>query len=314
MVFERAVSIYGLNRAVSDTLEEILEILDSAWSEASTVARKNAIKALKDSSTVEAGIVAMLASLKKDLGSGIVSKKQILAIRSITRDAYSAIKAKTASGLGSGMGDMIDLDYRLAKKLGNDGPYWIGKFYNRELSGRISEVAKDAVTSKGLGRNEAARVMDSTLKQEFSLFGGKSNYASEVPGQFAGNLHDYNKILTSNVAGRSRNFGFLTAMGEASVERFRFTAVMDERTSEVCQEMDGREFSVSYAVSRLEEIAESDNPEAFKDLAPWPKDVNQLLAIAGTGSQAEQNSRLEAAGFQFPPLHGKCRSLVEQVL
>lgn len=313
LVFERAVDEYGLTKAVSDGIKKILDTLNGSWVEASDKAIDDAMKAFNSASTIEAGIVAMLAVLGRGLDGGIVPPDKVIVLRTITRDAYAVTKARLAKPLGP-VGDMTDLDIRLARKIADEGPYWIGNFYTRELSDRISAVAEDAIIGQGYGRKEAAKVLDSVLRQEFSLYGGKSSYAAEVPARFAGNLDNYNTIQTSNVAGRVRNFGHMTAMGEANVERFRFTAVMDERTSEVCQEMDGREFSVAYAVARLEQIAEADSPEAFKELAPWPKNANQLIEIAGTGSQAEQNARLEAAGFQFPPLHGMCRSLVEQVL
>lgn len=313
-IFERAVDEYGLSQAVADSMREILDTYNTAWTDASNTAVDNAVKALRDAPDVDAGIVAMLASLERDLGPGIVTAEQRLVLQTITRDAYSATKARFASGLGTGTGDMTELDIRLSRKLADDGPYWIGNVYDRQLSRRIAEVSNDAILNQGLGRVDAAKVMDEVLRQEFALHGGKSIYAAEVPAQFAGNLDQYNRILTSNVASRVRNFGHLTAMNDAAVERFRFVAVMDERTSEVCQEMDGREFTVRTAMARLELIAESDDPEVFKTMAPWPRNADQIKDIAGKGSFAEQNARLEASNFTFPPLHGECRSVVEQVI
>lgn len=310
--FERAVDEFGLSKTVADSMREILSTFNKAWIDASDVAVDNAVQALRDAPDVEAGIVAMLASLERDLGPGIVTAEQQLVIRTLTRDSYTATKARVASNLGPGAGDMTDLDIRLARKLADDGPYWIGNIYDRQLSGRIAEVANDAIINQGLGRVDAAKLMDKTLRQEFALKGGKSAYATEVPGQFAGNLDQYNRILTSNVASRVRNFGHLVAMGDAGIQRFRFTAVMDERTSEVCQEMHGRKFTVRSAVARLQLIADSDDPEVFRTLAPWPRNANQIRDITGKGSQAEQSARLEASNFTFPPLHGECRSVVEE--
>ncbi len=313
-IFERAVDEFGLSKAVSDSMREILSTFNEAWTGASDVAVDNAVQALRDAPDVEAGITAMLVSLEGDLGPGIVTAEQRLIIQSLTRESYTATKARFASGLGSGAGDMTDLDVRLARKLADDGPYWIGNVYDAQLSQRISEVANDAIINGGLGRADAAKLMDKTLRQEFALQGGKSIYATEVPAQFAGNLEQYNRILTSNVASRVRNFGHLVSMRDAGTERFRFVAVNDERTSEVCQEMDGREFTTASAVARLELIAESDDPEVFKTLAPWPRNATQIQDIAGKGTSAEQSARLESSNFTFPPLHGECRSVVEQVI
>lgn len=304
-VLERAVDEYGFTETVTDIMREILDTYNKSWTNASDVAIENATKALRDAPNIDAGIAAMLSSLERDLGPGIITAEQQLVLQTITRDAYTVTKAQFASGLVTGAGDMTDLDIRLARKLADDGPYWIGNVYDKQLSRRISAVANDAIINQGLGRVEAAKEMEEILRQEFALMGGRSGYALDVPAQFAGNLQQYNQILTSNVANRTRNFGHITAMNSAGVERFRFVIVNDERTSEVCQEMAGREFTVRTAMARLNLIADSEDPEVFKTLAPWPRNAIQVKDIAGTGTQAEQNARLEASNFTFPPLHGE---------
>jgi len=309
----RAIEDYGFDQTVTDLLESVYDTYNDAWTLSAKNAVDKAIDAFNESPTAEAGLVALLASLESSLNRDLVTQEQYIFIRSAVRDAYSITKKQFAASMG-GAADMTPLDISLARKLADDGPYWIGSFYDRHLSNRIAEVANDIIIERGYGRVQAAKVMDQVLRQEFSLYGGKSIYAAEVPASFAGNLGRYNRILVSNVAGRVRNFGHITAMDSVGVERFRFVAVMDERTSEVCQEMDGREFSVRHAMDRLSVIAETEDPEAFKELAPWPRSADYLREVAGTGTREEQNARLEQANFTFPPLHGECRSVVEQVV
>lgn len=138
-------------------------------------------------------------------------------------------------------------------------------------------------------------------------------------------------------ANRGRTYTQLAAFDEADIERFRFEAVLDEVTSQVCRFMHGRAFSVERAVQRFDEVEQVRDPEAISDLQPWMRvgadpDGNQVLfyerggrrrmvaqvdepAIGradqvGRYSRALNNDELEAAGVTAPPLHGRCRSTI----
>lgn len=308
---ERAIDELGFTEAVTDMLEEMFSIYNESWTDATGPAIDRAVQAIRDAPNTEAGIAAMLTSLESDLGTTIVTAEKRLELQVLSRGAYQATKTRLAESFGAAS-DMTPLDIELARVLGEDGPYWIGEFYETHMSARIAAVADDAVIQQGLGRDAGARVMDDALRQEFALTGGKSTYASAVPGKYAGNMEQYNRILTSNVASRVRNFSSITSMSGAGITRYTFVAVDDERTSEVCLEMNGRSFSVRSAMSTLETLAESNDPALFKQLMPWPRNAEQVRTVAGTGTALEQSNRLEEAGIRIPPLHGECRSLISE--
>jgi hypothetical protein len=132
-----------------------------------------------------------------------------------------------------------------------------------------------------------------------------------IPGRFAGNVDNYTRIVSANVTQRSRVYTNVSAMSDAGFQRYIFTAMMDERTSEVCQEMNGRIFTVASGKQVLNDVSIAETPEDFIDAHPWPKNAEAVRVIAGDGTRQEQNRNLEQAGIALPPLHGYCRSVVE---
>jgi hypothetical protein len=138
-------------------------------------------------------------------------------------------------------------------------------------------------------------------------------------------------------ANRGRTYTQLAAFDEADVERYRFEAVLDEVTSEVCRFMHGKVFSVERAMKRFREVERARDPERIQDLQPWVQvgaddDGNQVLFYergdrrrvvaqvdepavgerdeVGDYSRQMSPDQLEAAGVTVPPLHGRCRSSI----
>jgi hypothetical protein len=121
------------------------------------------------------------------------------------------------------------------------------------------------------------------------------------------------------------------------VDRYRFEAVLDEVTSEVCRFMHGKVFTVEHAMDRFRDVERARDPERIRDVQPFVEvgadpEGNQVLfyerggrrrAVAqvdepavgerdevGRYSRALSPPQLEAAGVTVPPLHGRCRSTI----
>ncbi len=114
----------------------------------------------------------------------------------------------------------------------------------------------------------------------------------------------YWRVVANAATSRSYHYGFLKAAQAQGFRAYRYTAVIDERTSEICTFLDGREWFIADALNIVERVAATDDPEVVKNLAPWPKfaDVREL---DGPG--------LKAIGVIVPPVHGNCRSTIEMV-
>ena len=317
LLLERAEKKKGPKAAFADLLRKHNEILENAWIRESESASDKAIKQfLKKSGTddkpkLEAGYKAFLATLTKNL-SKITNKAEKKQLQTLVDGLYKITKGVEAKKVKT---DLIatQLDKGITKTLGGEGPFWIGEFYDAQMSERISEVGRSVLVDGGFGREAGGRTMRDALTEEFRLRGGPSSFRSEIPARFAGNVDNYSRIVSSNVAQRARVYSSISAMSDAGITIYEFVAVMDDRTSEICQEMNGRRFLVKDAVKTVAAAIAANTPEEFIESHPWPKSANQIRTVAGTGSAAEQSANLTSENVSLPPLHGFCRSAVTAV-
>jgi len=187
----------------------------------------------------------------------------------------------------------------------------------------FSEIARSIVADgleKGLGRDDISSALSGALE-----------------AQALGRSKPYWDMVAMVFTNRARTFTQLNAFEEAAVTQYRFDAVLDESTSEICRLMHNRTFSVEAAAKRIRQVETLKDPEDIRNLQPFARtgvdeDGNQVLfyernerrrAIAqvdesgmgqrdavGRYSRALSNSQLESAGLAVPPLHGHCRSTI----
>lgn len=296
--------------AISDMMLAYDKILTDAWVRESDRATTNGISAFAEERTNEAGYSAMLAVLSQDLVD-ILTPAEVERVTVLVDGVYRALKEAGALDVGTSYG-ISQLDSGAIRGLSGEGPYWIGDFYNTHLSRRIADVGHRVAVEGGFGRVAAGRTMRDALREHFALSGG-TTFDSAIPAKFSGNVNNYTQIVSANVAQRARVYSAISAFGDAGIRRYMFTAQLDERTSEICQEMNGKIFTVASATRIIEQAANADTPAIFRDLHPWPKNAESIRAIAGTGTVSEQSARLEDAGIVMPPLHDRCRSTVEAI-
>jgi hypothetical protein len=112
---------------------------------------------------------------------------------------------------------------------------------------------------------------------------------------------DYRLRITANgAASRSYHYGVVKGGWDAGFRLFRFTAVLDERTSEVCENMNGKTFSVASAVNVVERRA-TGGAEDLKEVSPW---------FTKGQVEGKTDQEIEAIGCLIPPLHANCRSSI----
>lgn len=303
-ILERAITEKGYKKVVSNFVESYNKTLEEAWAKESDRAIEEAVKEVvnkKKNKTDKAALAAMLVVLADRLKK-IINKVGDKKTKALIDGLYKTGKQFTASQLKTKV-KITKLDKDVIKSLGKDGPYWIDNFYSTHLSERIEDLGKRTIVDAGIGRVKAGRVMEGVLRNEFALANGIA-LESAVPAQFAGDVGNYTRIVTATVAQRDRVYSGVSAISDAGFKEFEFVAVMDERTSEICQEMNGRRFSIETGISILENVAKAETPEDFKDVAPWPKNVDEVRKIAGKGSFDQQNKNLAEGGIVLPPLHG----------
>jgi hypothetical protein len=77
-----------------------------------------------------------------------------------------------------------------------------------------------------------------------------------------------------------------------------FNAVEDDKTSQICRDMDGKQWNAMDLLNLIDNIAIA-GPEQVKRLSPWVKPAD---------IEGKTDDELVAMGVCIPPLHGHCRS------
>lgn len=308
----RVLEDEGEREVVAKLTQDMQKQTQRAWIRETRLAIKAGVRALGLAATAIQGVADMNRVLSSKL-QGIFTRPEIARIMASVRGMYTAFKRTSTGQLGIKF-SFSQVDRRAVRALAREQPFWIGNFYSKQMSDRIRDMSQKVIIEQGLGRREAARVMARLLRKDLSWADGpvKIRGINLRASRFAGNVEGYSEIVVSNIANRGRNMGFLSSFADAGIQVYRWNSVLDERTSEQCVFLNGREFPVSGGVSFMNRLTATKTPEQVKDVAPW-QSADQLEQTAGSGSQAKQNQNLAAAGVMLPPIHGRCRSVVEAV-
>lgn len=183
----------------------------------------------------------------------------------------------------------------------------IGDHFPKTLKPVVAKKIQEAVIEKGMNRADAGIF----LKQELTkTLGG--NISGALPasistGQAATSAY-FEGLAATNVT-YARNFAQIQLMDEVGVLQVIFQAIIDNLTSEVCLQMDGRVFTVEQAKEHRQKVLEADDVESLKQVAPFTRSLEAF----GTGAGRDLNSpdmqdALARAGVIVPPLHFRCRS------
>jgi hypothetical protein len=196
------------------------------------------------------------------------------------------------------------VDDKAIEALNAQNTFWIGSHYDRNLSDTIGETVQETVAKHGKDRATAGAILKDILLKKFGLI--------DIPAGFVGSSEAYFAGLVANTTTVARVFGQVTSFKEYGVTTYMLVNPGDSRTSLFCQHMNGKVFTVDYAVNQMKSELKVDNPEDIKKLHPWIS-VDQLKSMspnAGHVSKAD-SAALAEAGLALPPYHWKCRTTVD---
>ena len=109
--------------------------------------------------------------------------------------------------------------------------------------------------------------------------------------------------IVSTTMGRIQNMGQILSHYEAGIKRY---AIVGPSTYPICQHcinMLGRKFEVKIAASRLAKNLE----KGFEDPSDFPPFLTTKHTAAQIDKSEMSDADLQAAGFDLPPFHPKCR-------
>ena len=302
-------ALRGAARPAEDAaLRRAIERLDVDWPNLSPQARDQVVRAARQAlQGVEAQVLPTVDHIFEVEAERVVGKTRRSTVRRL--------------GLRIGA-DLSATDERIATFVRQSQGNFVRDEYGRRREA-FTRQAKEIVASgmeRGLGRDDIVDELAKTMGE-----------------QAFDRSRDYWEVVSMVFVNRARTSTQLSAFDDAGIETFRFEAILDEVTSEVCRFMHGRTFSVSKAMDRFRQVERARDPELIRDIQPFvqvgaDREGNEVLfyerggrrrAVAqvdepgvgeadrvGEYSRPLSNEQLEAAGLTVPPLHGRCRSTI----
>lgn len=267
-----------------------------------------------DEPATEAESKALAASISKHFNKWKAKTNDV--VKTVVEDVYGSSKRQArarvlvlrkksmrVSKAGPSLNASFNTeDEHAINALSSHQVFWIGQQYTDNLSKQISAFTDDFMLRSGLGRREAGERLKDALSKEFGLKSGPLDRSPglELPAGWRGTTQQYFRMLSANTVTNARTQGALREMRSLGVTKFKVVNPEDEKTCPTCEHMDGRTFTTSEAVDRLDLELESD-PNGVREIHPWAKNASEL----------KQADSLMAAGYGYPPYHGDCRCGVD---
>jgi hypothetical protein len=176
-----------------------------------------------------------------------------------------------------------DLDALDVLKTGN--LYWIGNSWNIKTQNNIAKILEDYFT-EGMTREG--------LTQRFAEdFAGMTERS-----------RTYWELLADHTATKTREIGRVSGYERADIPRVQVRAQIDDGTTEICRQMDGRIIEVTkmraQVTEYLDAVSKRDEPRAK---AAWALNSDEDVDLSDINDED-----LDAA-IASPPYHFRCRTI-----
>lgn len=240
---------------------------------------------------------ATIAAVESALGPELGAKVAPRMLSSMSGAYMASMESALASTRLTNFGVA---DTKAIQWLASDSCFWVGNSKARllvtdadgwraPLGQHIAERVKLA-----LAEGYSTTQMGEVLKKEV----GPLVNAPAVKGYWRG--------VAANATTRAASFGAVQGFRAAGVARYEWISVMDERTSEVCSQLDGTTFDVQHLLDTAREMMFATSGDDVKAAMPW---VN-AQDVATAKDAPDPESALKSLGVSAPPIHFHCRSTV----
>lgn len=107
------------------------------------------------------------------------------------------------------------------------------------------------------------------------------------------------RLVVSNAVNKARNFSQVLSMKELGFQELEIVAILDQKTSGICREMNGRRVRVETMATFVQDVLDTE-PSDVVSKFPWPK----------TMPQGKTTQVIASLACKMPPYHGRCRTTV----
>lgn len=192
----------------------------------------------------------------------------------------------------------LDLyDEQAIIQLQDDQMIWVGVHYSKNVRDSVRNSVSPSML-EGVSSYEAGKRVEEALRKQLRKV--------TVPGGFNGSDAKYFEGLAANTATNGRVRGQLRSFADVGVTRYEIVNPMDDRTSRICEYLNGMVFTIQEGLAQLERVSGATNPDHIKKYHPWVT-ASQARKIAGQGG----TRALAKAGLSWPPYHFRCRTTID---
>lgn len=169
----------------------------------------------------------------------------------------------------------------------------------------LGKLITDPDTKKKIYKMLRERYIEGSIP-----FGNNPGWVADFKSQFSDLLQHESwkvrRIIDTSVSGL-RNDANVKYMNQARVMKFEVIEAVDENTCEYCQTLNGMEFEVTQAVTKI--IGKMNaGPENINSVSPFATTI-KLDEFKSMSAQA-----ISASGIQQPPYHPHCRGRIVAVI
>lgn len=236
-------------------------------------------------------LISKAYRLARKAGHDRATGKSKASLQYIAPKTASTKKAKAPSiSMKFGLVDEDAVD-----QLSNQEMMWIGDVYEG-VAPTVTAAIEEAV-KLGLSAADAGRAVSKAVANALGDI--------RVPGGYNGTDTRYFEGLAANAITNVRVQGQIRSFSNLGVTSYELVNPDDERTTELCHELNGTVFTTAQGIANMEALAEAKTPDEYRTAKPWlpPADV---LAMLAKGADV-----LAEAGQAFPPYHFECRTTVD---
>ncbi|MCB1154190.1 hypothetical protein KDL45_11110, partial [bacterium] len=177
---------------------------------------------------------------------------------------------------------LVVRDERAIRIIADHDLIWIKDHVDDDLMPKFREITTN-VMREGYSRRNLAEALADGLGE-----------AVDADAEYWSDLADH-------TATKAREIGRISGFEEAGIEKARVVAIIDGRTSAMCQTMNGRVIELTHLARQRDNILAATSADELKSAMAWPN------TYTGPTSALPQN-------VGIPPYHYRCRSTLQAIV
>lgn len=275
---------------VTGMADEIVNSIDNIYDKT-----KSIVQGMRTSYNREGLFKEVYSYLQEELGINLPKS-----IRPLTAEIVNSIYEKGKETVL--VASMNLKDFEAIEYLKSSDNFYVGKQFGT-YNEQVRDVLRNTIFADGVGAKQVAKEIQKNVGDFLNL-----------------KFHQYENVARTS-ANRARNWSRVFAYEEKGIKELEVFAVLDERTSEICRNLDGTVYKIEDAVGHLNKImsfGEDKLPEVspFASLTDKYDEDNNLIQEGILIDNNKENPQVKTAselvkiGVVAPPYHGRCRTVL----